>query len=664
MKSIKAKLMLFMGTLIAILCIGLGLVSYISSSNALRSNSKNMLPILAEQSASNVQAAITGELSSLEVVAARNDIRDKNISWGQKLPVLLEEVKRSGVIKMGIADKEGNINYTDGKSANVKERDYFISALAGKPSISDPLISKVDGSIVVVFATPIKNNNEVVGVLISTRNGNELSAITDTIEIGKTGYAFMTKKNGTIIAHINKDMVIGMYNPIEESKKDATLKPFANILDKMGVGEKGIGEYNFDGADKYVGYAPVDGTEWSIAVVVSKSEVLAELNSLKVWVCISSILFILIGLIVAYIISLNLSNGIKWTSNHLKLLSNGVFCEEISPKYIKMKDEIGGMTRSMKLMQDSLRGMINSIKQNSTTINEQSESLSAVAEEICSSTQNVSEAINDIAEGTSSQSEDLINVKQIIDEFSNKISHMFTEIQIVDSNSRQISEMANSSSDEMEELSGSVIKVSSSFKAFNSKIMNLGKEINEISEITDLINSIAGQTNLLALNAAIEAARAGEAGRGFSVVADEIRKLAEQSKSSAQSISMLISEISKNTDIIVNDSIEMDNELINQVSIINSSIDSFSNIIEEVNEIIPKIGTVKKSAEDIDSDKNIILERLDGASSVALQVSASSEEIAASSQEMNAATEEVASSAQVLSNMTNEMLKEVNRFKV
>ena len=241
---------------------------------------------------------------------------------------------------------------------------------------------------------------------------------------------------------------------------------------------------------------------------------------------------------------------------------------------------------------------------------------------------------------------------------------MVSEIKIVDSNSREISSMASDSSSDMNKLNQSVTKVSDSFKTFNGKIVELGKDINEINEITNIINDIAEQTNLLALNAAIEAARAGEAGRGFSVVADEIRKLAEQSKVSSESISKLISEISKNTDVIVQDSVEMDEELINQVNIINSSIASFTKIIQSVNEVIPKIETVKNSAEDIDKDKSIIMARVDGVSSVSLEVSASSEEIAASSEEMNAATEEVVSAAQVLSTMTNEMLEQVNKFKI
>lgn len=366
MKSIKSKLVLYLGILIVIICIGLSVVSYINSSNALLSNLSKTLPSIAEQTASSIQGRLEGKLNTLEAIAERPEIKDINNSWENKMSILLDEGKRIGSIKMGIVDKNGDAQNTDGNTANIKDRIFFQKALSGKSNVSDPIISKTDGSVVVVYAVPIKdNNNQIIGVLIETQDGNDLSKLTNKIKVGETGYAFMIKKDGTNIASTDKNKVINMHNPVEEAKTNPSLRAIADIEIKMGNGETGMGEY-FSGAEKYVGYAPVEGTEWSVGVIVLKSEILSELNTLKICAVLVSLMFLLIGFVIIYIISNNITEGIKSASKHLDLLANGNLYKEVSDKYLKQKDEIGAMTSSMKAMQESLENMIKKIEDDSS----------------------------------------------------------------------------------------------------------------------------------------------------------------------------------------------------------------------------------------------------------------------------------------------------------
>lgn len=230
--------------------------------------------------------------------------------------------------------------------------------------------------------------------------------------------------------------------------------------------------------------------------------------------------------------------------------------------------------------------------------------------------------------------------------------------------STKTNEMANQSNANMTNMIDTVSRLRDGFESFSKKILGFGHNVNQINEITNLINSIADQTDLLALNAAIEAARAGDAGRGFAVVADEIRKLAEQSKDSSANISTLVNAISADTETIVHSANSMNHDLNKQLDVINITIDSFQKIIQSIGEMGPKIEAVNESAEMLNSEKDIILEKIEGAASVAQEVSASTEEIAASSEEMSASTENVASTANTLNNMTKEMMIQVEKFKI
>lgn len=663
-KSIKYKLILLTGLMLLLVSSGLGAISYFNASKALISNVEKTFPKIAESSADYTQARIEDTLNSVKAVAAVDAIADPNKTIVEKLTVLGKEVQRAGYQKMGIVSLEGTAIYTDGNSTIVKDREYFKKAKEGTPNVSDPIVSTVNNSVVVVYAAPIKTNGTVTGVLVATVDGNFLSQITNEINFGNTGKAFMLSKNGTTIAHSNKDLVLSMDNNFENVKKDPSLENLVELEKKMVAGEKGVGNYTYNKVNKYMGYAPVKGTGWSFAVVMNTDELIVELSHLRNNTIIFSGIFLLAGIIFMYFVAKSISKGIEVSANHLEHLSHGDFTVEVSNKYINSKDEIGHITRSVKTMQDSIREMIAAISGSSNSIDSQSSNLSALAEEMSASSENVATAIQGVAEGTGSQSGELTVINEILEDFGREIENMVVDINKIDSNSRQINSMAHESGRDMEVLSESVGATTKTFKDFVSRILVLSDEIQKINGITNVINNIADQTNLLALNAAIEAARVGEAGRGFAVVADEVRKLAEQSKESSININNLIINISNNTEDMIKTTGEMSSGLDNQNKVINNAISSFTSIISSVEEIIPQIDNVAVSADKINKEKNTIIEKVEEVSSISLEVSSTSEEIAASSEEMSASTEEVASSAQQLALMTNEMMDQINKFKI
>ncbi|OAA93900.1 methyl-accepting chemotaxis protein [Clostridium coskatii] len=664
MKSIKSKLMLAMGLLLAIICIGLATISYYTSSKALIGNVNEVLPQIAKESAKTVHSRVESQLNALEAIASETQISDMNNSWENKKVILDTEVKRSGHIEMNIVDKDGNAINTNGKTANIKNRDYFKKALAGEKNVSDPILSKTQNTMVIIYAAPIKNGSQIVGVITAVRNGKTLNDITKDITFGKSGQAFMINKQGTAVANVNEQMVLKGDNINEDVKKDAKLKPFADIEKKMMNGEAGVGEYTYGGVIKYLGYAPVNGTNWSIGITSPKAEVLSGTNTLRLWTSTASIIFIILGLAFVFILASKIIKNIIAGIKYLEVISSGDLSSEISPEYLELKDETGTLARAIKVMQESIISMIKNIRMNSSEINSHADNLSSISEEIASSSSDIATSMQDVAKGASSQAENLVNITDILNKFGSELVEIINSIKEVDSNAKGINTMSAKSNTEMEQLVQSMNKLSDSFNDFISKTTTLGQNIKQIDEITSLINSIAEQTNLLALNAAIEAARAGEAGKGFSVVAEEIRELAEQTTESSKNISTLINNVSDDSNIMVKSSGKIKSELNSQISIVNTTIDSFKLIVNEITQMGSKINIVNGLTANIDNEKSAILGKIEEISSVAEEVSASSEEIAASSEEMNASTEEVAATAHTLADMTNDMKKEVTKFKL
>ncbi|MDZ7542678.1 methyl-accepting chemotaxis protein, partial [Clostridium perfringens] len=171
-----------------------------------------------------------------------NNLKDPKISINDKVSTLKSIAKNRNYTAMNFITLDGTASRTDGTSFNASDRDYFKNAASGTSYVSDPIVSKASGEIVVIYSVPVKFNEDVIGVITAVKDGNELSRFVSDVKIGSTGQAFIISKYGTTIAHKDKELVLSQNNDFENIKEDLTLQSIVDIEKKMVAGETGYGD--------------------------------------------------------------------------------------------------------------------------------------------------------------------------------------------------------------------------------------------------------------------------------------------------------------------------------------------------------------------------------------------------------------------------------------
>lgn len=376
-----------------------------------------------------------------------------------------------------------------------------------------------------------------------------------------------------------------------------------------------------------------------ISKLLSPSDYELIMPKINTYLNIATLICIVVGIILIGISAIymwkyfgktaRLLNGIRL---HIGYLSEGVYHYAIKEKYFKRQDEIGSICVAVDKMQKTTIEMVNDLKTSTASMNNQSQSLSVVSNELFGATGNISNSINSIVRAITDEATDIEKMVTKISEFTEMMEEAVVDIQKVSDMTGEVDRNAIESNRDLHELTSSLEGFKSIFMTFLNTLEEMNGNIKKVNDITELINNVAEQTNLLALNAAIEAARAGEAGRGFTVVADEIRKLSEKTKESSISINLLISNVLANSQHLVKNTTDMKVELDKQSIGVKQSMNSFNTISESVAQMSPRMTKIATNSNKIYSNSNDIMDKIQVLSSFNQEICSAAEEIAVSSQ--------------------------------
>lgn len=550
-------------------------------------------------------------------------------------------------IAINDANKSTNLNTT-----SFNTTPYFLKAKETKQmAVSSAVFGKLVGKPVMVICVPILNNEkQIQGYTMFNVN---LEAISDknvtNIKIGSSGYVYAMDYEGNMLMHPNKEEI--------NQKKILETKIGQEILTK----KSGIGEYKNNNANLLVAYGEDKDMGLIYAANIPTSEFMGTAKTVMYLILGISIIAFIISSIFSVLISKSIVNRINSVANAMENVAKGDFTTKV---HVKNKDEISSMGSKINETMNQLRFSISGVKENSSNVNNMSTTLASTSKQMTMAASGVALAVEEIAGGAVNQTRELLEITNQLDMFNSELNDIHVKISNVHTSSKDTESKAIHGKDYIESLTQSILKIKQSFSEVNTKINGLGSTVSEIGKITDSINEISEQTNLLALNAAIEAARAGEQGKGFAVVAEEVRKLAEESSKASGEIMNLINSVSNETNEVINTSKQMDDLIEEQTDVVEKTIQSFDNILESVQNIAPMVNETYNSVKNAIKAKDIVVDKIDGISSVAEKVAASTQEISASAEEMLSSTEEVADIALKLDESVNDLTSKVEGFKV
>jgi len=589
----------------------------------------------------------------------------KNMEWDKVKPQLIEFYQSNTIAyeKIVLVNTDGEGNDTLGDISDYSNTPFYKAIIneSQERYIGNPKESETTDNIVVNIAYSVVNDDgRIVGIVVGALKLDRLDQIVDQIKVGDTGYAAVVDGTGLTITHPDESLVM-TFNMLQADQMG--FEGLAELGTQMVDGKTDNGRFKDpNGNEKMVYFQIIPGTpNWSFSVIMDYQEVREQNVKLLLFTMIVLLIILAISLIVIYMISKSISKPIKLMSDKIKAVGDGDLTVEF---LVKTEDEIGQIFTSLIEMVANFREAITSIDDSTDSVESSAVQLSTMAEQ---------DSAN--AEQLLSQSEEVDsnvqNTSASIEEVSSGIQEIAASAQDVSKNaqelSNQVGETQNAVENGQKELKDQAKKMEAVGRQ-NQQATDIVKEVaeksNNVQEIVNTISSIAEQTNLLALNAAIEAARAGEAGKGFAVVADEIRKLAEESQESSANIARILIEIDEKANN-ANKAVEKSSSLYKEVVQGRENIATqFNTIMETVEAITKSVESLTGSAEEQSASADEMASAMDNSAKSMTHVTEQMTDItngikrtAESSQKINATAEE-------LSSLSNELNQLVKKFKI
>jgi len=666
MKSIKTRMLVFLGSTSAVLLIILAVVVYFRIRDIVVPLTEFMSKEVVVSRCSEIGTLVDGFNNEIRALSANKVFSDGDVPAIRDILVKNQSTINKNFDYLMYITNDGQNSTSLGGSSQVADRDYFKAIMIDRKEsyISKPLIAKSTGRRIFIIAHAVKNKDgETSGILAAAVKLETMSTIASAIKVGTNGYGWIIDGTGVFIAHPDNEYLM-KFNILESSKKGFTGWDTAGK--EMIEGKSGISRIINPTKEKTVIiYNPIPSTPgWTFGVSVAEKELLKEADSLVRTVIIIIIAILILMFASVIFISRAITIQIHQTSAHLAIMGDGNFTQDVTEKLFSRSDEIGVMGKSLVKMKDSICRAVASMQNTADELASAAEEMSATSVAFAENAQTSASTIEEVTASIEEISAGMDSIFSATDYQMKQFDQLLSAMGKLENVVTDINKSVDNTLTEGEKIATSAEQGASSLAEMTDTMNAISESSNDMTSIVGIINDISDQINLLSLNAAIEAARAGESGRGFAVVADEISKLADQTAQSLKEIERLIrsnsSEISKGKT-----SIESTVSVMRNVSSgITSMTDRIRDVSDSMVQQLSVFSTVKNTVTDVQSRADQIAVSLHEQKTATNEIMVSVSSINDATQTNAAGAEQMASSTESVTKLAENLKNDLSYFHI
>ncbi len=665
-RSIRTQLSISIGTMMLVVGLSILLVGATLTQLAFKKQIYDDISIITKLAADRIDSDIRAAEDQVAELAGNFPMNEKASK------AIISEYYQKRAEDMGfelffVVDKNGkgkNLTSSAETFNDLSGSEFFKQAIQGNVYTTSLIKDDISGKKIFVIASPYYKGESIAGVFAGVKDISFISNSCKNFKWKDSGILSVYDKNSQIIGHTRGEIVASDLNLLEKAKSDSSYKEVAKYWkEKVMKSESGVGDYFFTGDQKYAGFYNIKGRDMSVLVSINKSEVKSGLTKFMAVIIITVLTILVISVLLIYfVLAKIIALGFINVEHDISKVSQYNLTAPPSKDYSYRNDELGDIHSSITALKANLSTLVSHIKNSSNALEDKAQDFSQNCEKATGISQEMSSGIDEIAQGATSSAEDTQNgviQVQLINELLDKNRQDFEALA---HSSEETERLKNDGVEKMRALLESTKKNQKISEDIQVAMSETQKSVDEIKTAGEMIQSIADQTNLLALNAAIEAARAGDAGLGFAVVAEEVRKLAENSASFTKQINQSVAELLKRTSYAIEKIKESSDIVDEQSHNVGDMEEKFDGITEAVGKLQIALENVVESNEKIGDAQNTLTSIMENASALSEENAALTEQIAASSMTQNASFEHILRESKKLSELSSELRQLTEKF--